>query len=783
MKIIQYCNKVVVFSFYSLFFLVPLVFWGSTSELFELNKMWLTYILTFIILGAWLTEIIAEKQIKIKRTPLDIPLILFLFSQIISTVISLDSYVSFWGYYSRFNGGLLSTICYLILYFALTTHFNSKQVIKLLKITLISGLLVALWGLPSHFGFDPTCFVFRHTLNVSCWTDAFKPTIRIFSTLGQPAWLAAYLAVLIPLTMAFALKNPKSEIRNPKQYQNSNDQISLKHSDFEHSDLSRISIFDIRIYIYLLLNTLFYACLLFTNTRAGFLGFWIANLIFWVLIFLKKIFPIKQLLSLFLILNSIFLILNFFIGTPVSQLNKFTYHSIFKSISASSNRLSASNRTIEQLNNSNNVDTSITDSGDIRLYVWQGAINAWRANPIIGTGVETFAFAYYKFRPIGHNLTSEWDFLYNKAHNEYLNYLATTGILGLGTYLMIIGIFCIQVIKLLYCSIALLLKHNNRTIEQSDNNQIQKTPDTQILIITIGLFTGWLSILITNFFGFSVVIINLFFFLIPALLFILIQDNQTKWLIYPKQKNTNSHVTISQWSAISIVLMIIAYLIFLFGQYWIADKTYNLGVNFNHSGYYQNAYNYLTDALKLRRTEPVFQDELSTAALQYALALFEHKQATIAAQLASQSVEINTQTLSDHPNYLPFWKTRIRLFYTLGQLEPEYNKTALSAAQQASILAPTDAKIWYNLGVLYEQTKQSSKAIEVLQKTINLKPDYQDAFYALALVYHDSALNKDGEIIDQKMQSKAMLTLNKLLQIDPKNAQALKSLKEWTNKK
>jgi O-antigen ligase len=63
------------------------------------------------------------------------------------------------------------------------------------------------------------------------------------------------------------------------------------------------------------------------------------------------------------------------------------------------------------------------------------------ANPLFGTGVETFAFAYYTYRPAQHNMTSEWDYLYNKAHNEYLNYLATIGILGLGSYLLMIRSF------------------------------------------------------------------------------------------------------------------------------------------------------------------------------------------------------------------------------------------------------------------------------------------------------------------------------------------------------
>lgn len=191
MKLVSFFNRTIAACFYSLFFFVPLVFTGDTSELFELNKMWLTWSLTIIIMFAWCSKMLVQKRFVIQRTPLDIPILLFLVSQIISTIFSLDQYVSFWGYYSRFNGGLLSTITYTLLYYAFVSNLEKKHILRSLHVTLFSGIIVALWGLPSHFGYDPTCFVFRGSFDVACWTDAFQPKIRIFSTLGQPDWLAA----------------------------------------------------------------------------------------------------------------------------------------------------------------------------------------------------------------------------------------------------------------------------------------------------------------------------------------------------------------------------------------------------------------------------------------------------------------------------------------------------------------------------------------------------------------------------------------------------------------
>jgi len=88
-----------------------------------------------------------------------------------------------------------------------------------------------------------------------------------------------------------------------------------------------------------------------------------------------------------------------------------------------------------------------TESGEIRKLVWKGAINIWKDYPLTGSGPETFALLFPKYKPPEHNLTSEWDFVYNKAHNEYLNYLATTGLLGTLFYLILILSSLLQIFK------------------------------------------------------------------------------------------------------------------------------------------------------------------------------------------------------------------------------------------------------------------------------------------------------------------------------------------------
>ena len=771
--LIKICNKVIEYSFYATFLLVPWALWKDTSELFELNKMWLTWGLTIIIAGAWFTKMLLEKRVLFQRTPLDIPIVLFLLSQIISTIFSLDSHVSLWGYYSRFNGGLLSIISYVFLYYAFLSNSPSlAKVQRLMTISLISGLIVALWGLPSHFGYDPTCLLFRGTFDVSCWTADFIPTIRIFSTLGQPDWLAAYLAILIPIAIAKAISDKKEA-------------ISRNSGLLFAFGLSLIA--------------LFYIDLLYTRARSGILGIWLSlTFFFGVYMWLQR----RNLKSLILnhssLIIGLLLLITFVIGTPINQVRMLTLEGI-KSVlqkPATTPSNGADAESLKQTETQKEKDLAPphdpggpaprsfseggTESGDIRINVWKGAINAWRANPIFGTGVETFAFAYYKYKPVEHNLTSEWNFLYNKAHNEYLNYLATTGLFGLGTYLLMIGSF-------IFLSFKQFKIQNAKFKITIQNSKLEKdkllTLDSNFSLLTLNfaLIASYISILITNFFGFSVVITNIYLFMIPAFIFILsgmikpeISNKKPAW-----QRGEQEIRGLSPFSLTGIffILVISCFLLITLLRFWRADIAYALGYNLDRAGEYQNAYPYLHKAIELRGDELVFKDELSINDAIIAAGLLAQEPAkdqkeqtiSVASALMQEAINTSNEIISKSPSNAVFWKTRVRLFHTLSQIDSRYLPKAMDAIEKASLLAPHDANIWYNLGVLYGQNNNIKKGIEALEKTIQMKPNYRDAHYALGLYYHTASL-------DEKAIAQMRYILDR---INPNDAGALESLKNW----
>jgi putative inorganic carbon (hco3(-)) transporter len=662
-----------------------------------------------------------------------------------------------------------------------------REVWRGLSVTLWTGVIVALWGLPSHFGNDPTCLLFRGTLDTSCWTAAFTPTSRIFSTLGQPAWLAAYLAFLTPLAIFSMLKNEKNTEEE-------------KASPY-------------RFWAYAAVAALFYADLIFANTRAGYIGFLFSYVTFWALVWFRPLnktkkmlliagyavinvallfatlkssyapmhilvavfiiaifFLKKQYVRTFLVVNITFLLIALIFSTPMGHPTEpFT-----RLLAGPAPAAAPAEKPKEPAASGTVLETNITDSGDIRKIVWKGALDIWKSKPVFGSGVETYAFAYYQYRPAAHNLTSEWDYLYNKAHNEYLNYLATTGAFGLGSYMLIILFTAFLVAKLFFT----LLKKKIPVSRQKDQQEYVLPTKNYLAIAAIT--AGFVSILISNFFGFSVVIINLYFFLTPAFLLILSDKVPEKFFRISFSDDASSRINLFQWTSISIIVIFVIYLLMTLFRTWGADKAYALGYNLNRIGDFQSAYMKLDEAVKLRPAEPVFRDEYAITNATIASALYEQKDATNAAQFANQAIALTDDLTVRYPNNLIFWKDRFKVYYLLAaspsEKQIDYQLQAINSLEKALIIAPTDAKLMYNLGVLYKENGNLEKAIQIFERAVRAKPDYRDAYYALGLAYHDQSLGPNGTGAEEKAVGIMKMIIEKF---GKDSGDAKKSLQEW----
>lgn len=183
---------------------------------------------------------------------------------------------------------------------------------------------------------------------------------------------------------------------------------------------------------------------------------------------------------------------------------------------------------------------------------------------------------------------------------------------------------------------------------------------------------------------------------------------------------------------ISLIILAAVFLELNLWDIWQADKNYNLGKNLDLAGEYVPAYSYLTAAVNFNPGEATFREELAFNQAVLAAAFFAKDSTESANLLAKQAVANSDLAVNSSPKALPFWKGRIRVFYTLSLLDKKYLSQALEAVKKAVKLAPTDAKIRYNLGLILAKSGQKDTAKKTFIETLQLKPDYSDAKTALS---------------------------------------------------
>jgi O-antigen ligase len=87
---------------------------------------------------------------------------------------------------------------------------------------------------------------------------------------------------------------------------------------------------------------------------------------------------------------------------------------------------------------------SLTDPTTLsRLFVWGNTLREVDEAPLLGVGPENFEVLYNKFFD-PQIVTEEW---FDRAHNMYIDVLASTGLLGLALYLALLGALAVSLVR------------------------------------------------------------------------------------------------------------------------------------------------------------------------------------------------------------------------------------------------------------------------------------------------------------------------------------------------
>ncbi len=638
-------NNTILIIYFALAVATPLIFTTATTELYEVPKMFFVYFCAVILFSLTLLKITITKKLEIPRSKSLLALIAFTFVILISTITSTDRYLSTFGYPTRLNGGLLSQIAYLVIFIAALINLSREKARSVLLALVIGATAVSIWGIPSHFGLDPTCFVLTNELTSACWQKEFNPILRIFSTLGQPNWLASYLVLILPFSIAFSIffKNQKHRI------------------------------------FFGVCSVLIFWALILTNSRSGFLGLGASLIVLFILLGIKTV---KENLKIITALTIIFLVLSLFFLAPLtSRLKDAFQNSKVDPISATQS-------------SSPNIASSAgpTESGQIRLIVWRGALDVFSHWPIFGSGPETFVNTYYLYRPIEHNQTTEWEFFYNKAHNEFVNYLANTGFFGIFSFLAF----------LLFAFLELL--------------QVAKLKEN-VSILTKAAIAGASGYLVTIFFGFSTVATQTVFFLITASI-ILFNSKQQKIKINFKFLENANFKKISFFTVFFLGLFSLVFILRLTIAN-ILENNAQSSQNFaKQTRTYKNA---LT-------TSPAKNPYLMTNfAFDLASYLEKEENQQNKNLIAKEVVAQIENAISESPNNYLVLQRAVKTYVLLINADQKYSQQGINLGTKLTSLAPTYPISYLTLAKIQIATDNLSDAQKNIEKVLTQKPDYLEA--------------------------------------------------------
>jgi len=369
---IRFCNGVIELGLVSLIIFTPLAF--GTVQVWSITVV---HLITLAMLAAWLIKMNTLGKFKLMKTPLDIPILLFLGIAIVTTLTSIYPYAS--------KIELYKIASYVLLYYLVVNNIRSKpQIRRIVTLVVIVGTSLAIYGLYNYFsGIEKI-----YTLDKKYYLGMLTSTYVNHNHIG------GYFELAIPLGIGLLLASQHLPGRTKKG----------KIPPLPVTPILLIAAIFIMI-----------TALVFTYSRGtwiGFLGSMIA--LGTIISFRLKIFKDWSRLKKWGTLAVVALIL---ISAPLLIPHKVKQRAgtMFKF-------------------QEGKVTFNVASTGG-REIVYRGTLKMIKDHPILGTGLGTFIHAYPKYRDPIIRL------FMNATHNDYLQYGEEMGIFGLGSFVLLLALF------------------------------------------------------------------------------------------------------------------------------------------------------------------------------------------------------------------------------------------------------------------------------------------------------------------------------------------------------
>ncbi|MFC1510834.1 tetratricopeptide repeat protein [Candidatus Margulisiibacteriota bacterium] len=485
-------------------FIMPTVFDRRLGIVFSGTKTTWMRVFGSIIFAVWSLKLLITRQHRFGRTPLDWPVVSFLLCTTIATLTSVHVYTSVAGFYGRYEG-LTSWYLFGLFFFVVTNYIKSFEQLKRIIVTVVSSSSVmAIYSIIQRHEVDPYMWG-----GVVTWQ-------RVIGTIGQPNFLAAYMLlaffiilpmfmmkkeetntswseqiitvsyyVMVPLLFLFMIYN--LEAYNVLAWYLLFGLITLAALlfTFNYKKLHPL-VLNAILLITLVLN---YICILYTQSRGGYMGFFTGAVLFAVVAGRKAIFKnwrnIIVLVAIILAISAITMT-----NPQYSPFERFT--SEITTVRGEDSE-QAGSKPEEEIKSK----LVLKGAAGSRGESWKSAFRIMVDYPLFGIGPEVLKMVFPRYETELFRFKEAFHVKQDRCHNETFDVSVTKGLTTFFVY-----------IWLLWLVFRIGLK---KAATASDKEKI----------IVAGLLAAVLAFLIQNQFSFGVVAITSLFWIVWAMIMVI----------------------------------------------------------------------------------------------------------------------------------------------------------------------------------------------------------------------------------------------------------------------
>lgn len=169
-KLEKLLNFLIGFSIFAIFSGLPIFYTGLSFQGFAFEKQIYFYFWLLLALIAWGVKGGYLGEMKIRKTPLDVPIILFWLAYLISTIASIDRWHSFIGFFGDPSRGFLSITALIVAYYLIISNFSRRLLKWIIGGFVFSGIVSMIWtGLAAFnlIGFVPESFTAKLPISLT----------------------------------------------------------------------------------------------------------------------------------------------------------------------------------------------------------------------------------------------------------------------------------------------------------------------------------------------------------------------------------------------------------------------------------------------------------------------------------------------------------------------------------------------------------------------------------------------------------------------------------------